>query len=283
MNKGNIALVTGASSGIGEATARQLAQAGFTVYAAARRPERMRSLTELGIRPIVMDVTDEASMQTGVGSILATEGRIDVLVNNAGYGSYGAVEDVPMSEARAQMEVNVFGAARLIQLVLPAMRQQRSGTIVNVTSMGGKITTPLGAWYHATKFALEAISDCLRMEVAPFGIDVVVVEPGGIRTEWSGIAAEKVRAVSSSGPYAPQGNAVANSLTSESTRRRSSPPQLIAKTITRAVTSRRPKTRYAVGYGAKPMIFMHSVLPDRTFDAFIRRATGVPSKATAVV
>ncbi len=272
-----VALVTGASSGIGEATARQLAAAGFTVYAAARRTERMQQLTEAGIRPIAMDVTDDASMQTGVKTILNEQGRIDALVNNAGYGSYGALEDVPMSEARAQMEVNVFGAARLIQLVLPQMRAQRSGTIVNVTSMGGKITTPLGAWYHATKFALEALSDCLRMEVARFGIDVVVIEPGGIRTEWSGIAAEKVRAVSSSGPYAPQGNAVANSLTSESTHRRSSPPELIGRTITKAVTTRRSKTRYAVGYGAKPMIFLHGLLPDRTFDAFIRRATGVPA------
>jgi short-subunit dehydrogenase len=145
-----------------------------------------------------------------------------------------------MAEARAQMEVNVFGAARLIQLVLPAMRAQHSGTI-NVTSMGGKITTPLGAWYHATKFALEAISDCLRMEVAPFGIDVVVIDPGGIRTEWGGIAAEKARAVSSRGPYAAQGNAVANSLTSETTRRRSSPPELIGTTITTAAPPGAPR------------------------------------------
>lgn len=149
--------------------------------------------------------------------------------------------------------------------------------IVNITSMGGRIYTPLGAWYHATKFALEAISDCLRMELKPFGIDVVVIEPGGIRTEWPGIAAEQVRAVSGSGPYAPQANAVAKSLTSESTQRRSSPPELIARTVARAVTARKPRTRYAAGYGAKPMILMHDVLPSRWFDAFILRATGVPS------
>jgi NAD(P)-dependent dehydrogenase (short-subunit alcohol dehydrogenase family) len=277
MTTTKVALVTGASSGIGEATARQLAAAGFTVYAAARRAGRLQKLSEAGIHPLAMDVTDDASIQAGVQAILTERGRIDVLVNNAGYGSYGALEDVSMAEARAQMEVNVFGAARLIQLVLPHMRAQRSGTIVNVTSMGGKITTPLGAWYHATKFALEALSDCLRMEVAPFGIDVVVIEPGGIRTEWSGIAADKVRAVSGSGPYAPQGNAVASSLTSESTRRRSSPPELIGTTITKAVTTRHPKTRYAVGYGAKPMIFLHGLLPDRTFDTFIRWATSVPA------
>lgn len=272
-----VALVTGASSGIGEATARELADAGFTVYAAARRVERMDHLTALGIRPLAMDVTDDASMTAGVEAIMAATGRIDVLVNNAGYGSYGALEDVPMEEARAQMEVNVFGAARLTQLVLPHMRAQRSGTIVNVTSMGGKLATPLGAWYHATKFALEAISDCLRMEVAPFGIDVVVIEPGGIRTEWSGIAADKVRAVSATGPYAPQGNAVADSLSSESNAKRSSPPELIGRTIRKAATAKRPKTRYAVGYGAKPLIAAHSILPDRAFDALMRRATGIPS------
>ncbi|RYP83289.1 oxidoreductase [Nocardioides guangzhouensis] len=273
----NVALVTGASSGIGEATALELANVGYTVYAAARRVERMAHLTSSGIRPIAMDVTDDASMRAGVDRIIGETGRVDVLVNNAGYGSYGALEDVPMDEARHQFEVNVFGAARLTQLVLPHMRTQRAGKIVNITSMGGKIYTPLGAWYHATKFALEAISDCLRMEVKPFGIDVIVIEPGGIKSEWAGIAADKVRAVSSEGPYAPQGNAVADSLSSESTQRRSSPPQLIARTITRAVHAGKPRTRYAVGFGAKPMIFLHDVLPDRTFDAMMRRVTGVPS------
>jgi NAD(P)-dependent dehydrogenase (short-subunit alcohol dehydrogenase family) len=272
-----VALVTGGSSGIGEATALKLQELGYTTYAAARRVERMEHLTTTGIRPLAMDVTDDESMQSGVEQIVAEEGRIDVLVNAAGYGSYGALEDVPLSEARNQFEVNLFGAARLTQLVLPHMREQRTGKIVNVTSMGGKIYTPLGAWYHATKHALEALSDCLRMELKPFGIDVVVIEPGGIRTEWPGIAAQKVRAVSGTGPYAPQGIAVADSLASESTQRRSSPPELIANTIGNAVTARRPKTRYAVGYGAKPMIFLHDVLPDRAFDAFIRRAVGVPS------
>ncbi|KAB2813044.1 oxidoreductase [Pimelobacter simplex] len=272
-----VALVTGASSGIGEATALELAAAGYTVYAAARRVDRMEHLKSSGIRPLGMDVTDDPSLIAGVSRIVEEAGRIDVLVNNAGYGSYGALEDVPMTEARAQFDVNVFGAARLTQLVLPHMRAQRSGKIVNVTSMGGKVHTPLGAWYHATKFALEALSDCLRMEVAPFGIDVIVIEPGGIRTEWAGIAADKVRAVSSEGPYAPQGNAVADSLSSESTQKRSSPPELIGRTIRKAVDARKPKTRYAVGFGAKPLIFIHDVLPDRTYDALMRRVTGIPT------
>ncbi|MEU6788350.1 oxidoreductase [Nonomuraea angiospora] len=272
-----VALVTGASSGIGEATALKLHEAGYTVYGAARRVQRMQHLAESGIRLLAMDVTVDSSMQAGVEKIIAETGRIDVLVNNAGYGSYGALEDVPMDEARDQFEVNVFGAARLTQLVLPHMRVQRSGTIVNITSMGGKIYTSLGAWYHATKFALEAISDCLRMEVEPFGIDVVVVEPGGVKSEWGGIAAQKVRAVSGTGPYAPQGNAVADSLSSEANERRLSAPELIANTIVKAVKARRPKTRYAVGFAAKPMIFLHGVLPNRTFDAFMRRVTGVPT------
>jgi NAD(P)-dependent dehydrogenase (short-subunit alcohol dehydrogenase family) len=272
-----IALVTGGSSGIGEGTAVKLRKLGYTTYAAARRMERMQHLTESGIRPLAMDVTDDDSMQSGVQHIFAKEGRIDVLVNDAGYGSYGAVEDVPLSEARHQFEVNVFGAARLTQLVLPHMREQHSGTIINITSMGGKVCTPLGAWYHATKFALEAISDCLRVEARPFGINVVMIEPGGIRTEWAGIAAEKLRALSGTGPYAEQARGMADSMTSETSRRHQSPPALIADTIAKAVTARQPKTRYAVGYAAKPMIFMHAILPDREFDALMRRATGMRS------
>jgi short-subunit dehydrogenase len=272
-----VALVTGASSGIGEATALKLREAGYTVYGAARRVQRMQHLTKQGIQLLAMDVTDDTSMRDGVEKIIADNGRIDVLVNNAGYGSYGAVEDVPLQEAREQFEVNVFGAARLTQLVLPHMRAQRSGTIVNITSMGGRMYTSLGGWYHATKFALEALSDCLRMELKPFGIDVVVIEPGGVKSEWGGIAAQKVLAVSGTGPYAPQGNAVAESLSSEASQRRMSSPDLIAKTIVKSVQARRPKTRYAVGFGAKPMIFLHNMLPNRTFDAFMRRATGVPA------
>lgn len=270
-----VALVTGASSGIGEATALQLQSLGYTVYAAARRVERMTALTKAGVHVIGMDVTDDASMQAGVAAILGKSGRIDVLVNNAGYGSYGAVEDVPMDEARMQFEVNVFGAVRLIQLVLPHMRQQRSGTIVNITSMGGKIHTPLGAWYHGTKFALEAISDCLRMEVQPFGIDVVVIEPGGIKTEWADIAAEKLRETSGGGVYRHQAQAMAESMVGEASRKRQSPPELIASTIAKAVTSRSPNTRYAVGFGAKPMIAMRRLLTDRGFDRFMRVATGM--------
>ncbi|AZC70804.1 oxidoreductase [Pseudomonas chlororaphis] len=270
-----VALVTGASSGIGEATALKLKALGYTVYAAARRVERMHPLAQAGLHVLPLDMTDDASMQACVQDILARSGRIDVLLNNAGYGSYGAVEDVPSDEARAQFEVNVFGAVRLIQLVLPQMRAQRSGTIINITSMGGKMHTPLGAWYHGTKFALEAISDCLRLEVQPFGIDVVVIEPGGIKTEWADIAAQKIVETSGRGPYAPQAQAMARSMVGQTSRKYQSPPQVIADTIARAVSARRPKTRYAVGFGAKPLIFLRRLLSDRAFDGLMRLATGI--------
>lgn len=272
------ALVTGASSGIGEATALRLLALGFTVYGAARRVDRMRELAASGIHTLAMDVTDDASMQAVVAQIIDETGRIDVLVNNAGYGSYGAIEDTSIDEGRRQFDVNVFGAMRLTQLVLPHMRAQGSGTIVNISSMGGKIYTPLGGWYHGTKFAVEALSDALRLETAPFGIDVVVIEPGGIATEWGGIAAENVLKTSGTGPYARQATAIAGTLGSPAAAERDSSPWVVANAIGRAVTARRPKTRYVVGYGAKPLIALRWLLPDRAFDVLIRRAMGVPRR-----
>ncbi len=181
-------LITGASSGIGEETVKRLMTAGYTVYAGARRLDRMKSLADAGARLLALDVTDDGSMTAAVKTVLQEAGRIDVLINNAGYGSYGALEDVPTEEARRQFDVNIFGLARLTQLVLPAMRAQRSGRIVNISSIGGKFGEPFGCWYHATKFAVEGLSDSLRMELHPFGIDVVVVQPGAAHTEWSRIA-----------------------------------------------------------------------------------------------
>ncbi len=272
------ALVTGASSGIGEATARRLSALGYTVYGAARRVDRMRELAASGIRTLSLDVTDDTSLQAAVDQIIAETGRIDVLVNNAGYGSYGAIEDAAIDEARRQFDVNVFGAMRLTQLVLPHMRAQRAGTIVNISSMGGKIYTPLGGWYHGTKFALEALSDALRLEVQGFGIDVVIIEPGGIATEWGGIAAENVLTTSGSGAYGAQAAAVAKTLGSPAAAQRDSSPWVVANAIGRAVTARRPKTRYAIGFGAKPLIALRWLLPDRAFDALIRLATGTPRR-----
>lgn len=265
------ALVTGGSSGIGEATARRLAAEGFTVYAAARRVERMKHLAEDGINTIALDVTDEESARACVEAIVAAEGSLDVLVNNAGYGSYGAIEDVPIDEARRQFEVNIFGLARITQLVLPHMRAQGRGTIVNISSMGGKIYTPFGGWYHATKHALEGWSDCLRLEVQPFGIDVVVVEPGGIKTEWGMIAADNLAETSGSGPYAEGATTMAHAMRQRYVGDGLSDPGVIADTVLDAVTARRPRTRYASGYMARTSLFLRRVLSDRMFDRVIRR------------
>jgi NAD(P)-dependent dehydrogenase (short-subunit alcohol dehydrogenase family) len=268
-----VALVTGASAGIGEATARALMAAGYRVYAGARRLDRMAPLAAAGATLLKLDVTDDASMLAAVDAIKRETGRIDVLVNNAGYGSYGALEDVPLAEARRQFEVNVFGLARLCQLALPIMRAQKSGKIVNVTSIGGKIWEPLGAWYHATKFAVEGLSDSLRVEVARFGIDVIVIEPGAIRTEWAGIARDGLLQMSGSGAYAELAKRHAQMLATAETSSLASPPEVVARTIVRAVSARRPKTRYATGGGARTILFLLKILPDRMFDRLIWRFT----------
>jgi NAD(P)-dependent dehydrogenase (short-subunit alcohol dehydrogenase family) len=265
-----VAIVTGASSGIGEETAKRLAELGYTVYAAARRVERMAHLTAAGIRPVKVDVTDDDALAGFVADVIAESGRVDVLVNNAGYGSYGSLEDVPMAEARRQFDVNVFGLARLTQLVVPHMRAQRSGHVVNISSVGGKIYEPLGGWYHATKFAVEGLSDSLRLELAPFGVHVVVVEPGAIRTEWAEISAENLRAASAGTAYADQAVQVSRALARTSNPRLTSPPAVVANVVGRAVTARRPRTRYAVGRGARPVLVARRVLPDRAFDALVR-------------
>jgi len=263
-----VAIVTGASSGIGEATSRRLRAMGYTVYAAARRVERMTALTEAGIHTIRVDITDDASLVAFVQHVIAESGRIDVLVNNAGYGSYGAVEDVPLDEARRQFEVNVFGLARLSQLVLPHMRAQRSGRIINISSMGGKIYEPLGGWYHATKFAVEGLSDSMRMELRPLGIDVVVVEPGAIATEWSGIAGEHLLETSGRGAYAEQARRMAAFFTADPDGM-ASPPSVVADAIAKAVVARRPRTRYVVGRGARSILAARRILSDRAFDRFM--------------
>ena len=265
-----VALVTGASSGIGDATARRLAQLGYTVYAVARRADRMAALKERGIRTEPADVTDDATLVALVDKIISETGRIDVLVNNAGYGSYGALEDVPIAEARRQFDVNVFGLARLIQLVLPHMRAQRDGYIVNISSIGGKIWEPLGSWYHAAKFAVEGLSDSLRAEVAQFGIKVIVIEPGAIRTEWAAISAGNLDAASAGTPYRDQARFVSGTLRATEKSRLTSGPAVVADAIGKAVQNPRPRTRYAVGGGARSILFAQRVLTDRGFDRLIR-------------
>ena len=274
-----VALVTGASSGIGEATTRQLLAAGWRVYAGARRVDRMQPLASAGARLLALDVSDDVSMQQAIDTIRSETGRLDALVNNAGYGSYGALEDVPLDEGRRQFEVNVFGLARLTQLALPMMRAQRSGRIVNITSIGGKVGEPFGSWYHATKFAVEGLSDSLRMELHPFGIDVVIIEPGAIRTEWNGIARDGLIRHSGDSAYRDGARQHVKMLASADQGSLPSPPEVVARTIVRAVQAVRPKTRYATGGGAQMVLFLRRLLSDRAFDALMRMFSRQAAKA----
>ena len=262
-----VALVTGASSGIGNETARLLIQKGFTVYGAARRVEKMADLKAAGVKLLAMDVTDEDSMVKGVNEILQNEKRIDILVNNAGYGSFGALEDVPISEAKYQFEVNIFGLARLTQLVLPTMRAQHSGKIINISSIAGSFGEPHGAWYHATKYAVEGLSDSLRMELKQFNIDVVIIKPGAILTEWSNIARENLLKISGNSDYKILANKHFAML--KKFDQNGSKPIVVAKTIVKAVLAKRPKTRYATGGGAKMILFARRILSDKMFDKLL--------------
>ncbi len=271
MVDGGVALVTGASSGIGQHTARQLRQAGFTVYGVARRVDRLQPLADAVVQVFAMDLTEDTSMVSGIERILAEAGRVDVLVNNAGYGCYGAVEDVPLEEARRQFEVNLFGLARLVQLALPGMRAQHSGRIINVSSIGGKIYEPLGAWYHATKFAVEGFSDSLRVELRPHGIQVVIIEPGPIRTEWNTIARDHLLAQSQPGAYADQARGAARVMAAADRPNRGSGPDVVARKIVHAATADRPRARYPVGHGAGTILAARRLLPDRAMDAAVAR------------
>ncbi|MDE8674588.1 oxidoreductase [Priestia aryabhattai] len=267
-SKKGVVLITGASAGMGKATAELLLEKGYIVYGAARRVDKMKDLEVKGARILAMDVTDEQSMIDGVNRIIQEQGRIDVLFNNAGYGSYGAVEDVPLDEAKRQFEVNLFGLSRLTQLVLPHMRKQKSGKIINNSSMGGKVYTPLGAWYHATKHALEGYSDCLRFEVAQFGIDVVIIEPGSIESEWNDITLENVQKTSGHTAYAKMTKAFVDM---SKRAPKSTSPKVIAEIVLRAIESKKPKTRYVAGQFAKPLIALRKLVSDRMYDGILYR------------
>ena len=270
MKNNKVILLTGASSGIGYDTAVALAQQGHKVYAAARRVERMEPLRQYGIVPLKMDVTDEESMKTGVKTLLDAEGRIDVLINNAGYGYFGAVENVPMDDARNQLEVNVFGLARLCQLVLPTMRAQHSGRIINTASVAGRSVFYYGGWYHVSKYAVESLSDAMLMELKPFGIDVVIIEPGAIKTNWGIIAADHLIESSRGTAYEQTGTMMANNLRNMYLSNTISDPAVVRKAIVRAVNARRPCTRYRIGRMANAIVFFHWLLPTRWWDAFLR-------------
>lgn len=269
----SVILITGASSGIGYQTAQDLARQGHTVYGAARRVDKITTLAKDGVKPLPLDVTSDASLQAAVTTLIANEGRIDVLINNAGYGSYGAVEDVTIAEAKKQFDVNLFGMARLTQLVLPYMRQQHSGRIINTSSMGGRLVSYMGAWYHATKYAVEAFSDALRMETKAFGIQVSLIEPGGIKTNWGFIAADHLVASAQGGAYEQQATKAAMGMRRQYASKLLSQPAVISKAIAKAVNQRHPRPRYLVGFGAKPLVFAKAILPTRLFDFIMMHAS----------
>ena len=274
-----VILITGASSGIGFDAAETLAKQGHCVYAAARRVERMEPLKALGVHVVPMDVTDDASMQQGVDAVLQAEGRIDVLVNNAGYGQLGAIENVSLEEARRQVEVNVFGLARLTQLVLPVMRRQGYGRIVNTSSVAGKMAIFLGGWYNVTKFAVEGFSDALRMEMKPFGIDVVKIEPGAIRTNWGTIAVDSLKKSSAGTAYEDIGNQWADSIDWFYATSIGSSPAVVTRAISRAVNKRHPRACYRVGRFAGLGVFFHAILPTRWWDAMMWRMGKIKVKS----
>ena len=268
-------LITGCSTGIGRATAEHLAAKGWTVYATARKPDTIQDLAQKGCKTLALDVCDEGSMRAAVDTVERAEGAVGALVNNAGYGQEGVFEEVPMAEIRRQFETNVFGLIRLTQLCLPGMRRQGWGRIVNISSMGGKLTLPGGAFYHATKHAVEAMSDALRFEVRPFGIDVVVVEPGPIKTRFGDTAISSLgsRPADPASPYAGFNKVLAEQIKNAyegPMAAFAAPPEAVARVIERAIASARPKTRYKVTIAARALMATRRWLPDRAFDAFLR-------------
>jgi NAD(P)-dependent dehydrogenase (short-subunit alcohol dehydrogenase family) len=274
-------LITGCSSGIGHATAEHLAARGWTVYASARRTESIEDLAERGCKTLALDVTDEDSMRAAVAAVEDAEGAVGALVNNAGYSQSGAIETLPMDRLRAQFETNVFGLVRMCQLVLPGMRRQGGGRIVNVSSMGGRLTFPGGGAYHGTKHAVEALSDALRFEVRGFGVDVVLIEPGLIKTRFGETAAGSIDAAVADGddPYADF-NAAVGAATAEvyegPLARLGGGPETVARAIERAISSRRPKTRYKVTPSARLILAQRRLLSDRAWDAFLRTQFPTP-------
>lgn len=267
-----VILITGASSGIGYEAARMLAEKGHKVYGAARRTQRMAPLRPLGVTPLPLDVTSDTSAKEVIDTIIQAEGRIDILINNAGYGELGPMETTSLQDAQRQLDVNVIGLARMTQLVLPHMRQQHSGRIVNVASIAGRITFCYAGWYNASKYAVEALSDATRMEARPYGIDVTIVEPGGVYSNWGRIAAEQLRKASDNTVYADRAGRMANvfemmygrnpyNLMTSSTK--------AAQHVCKAATSHHPKARYAFGIGNASMRILHTILPARWFDAII--------------
>jgi len=268
-----VILITGASSGIGRNAAIELAKQGHIVYGAARRLDKLNNLKEYGVIPVELDVTVKQQCVDVVTKIISEQHKIDVLYNNAGYGLYGAVEDIPIEDAKKQFDVNLFGLAQMTKLVLPYMREKNSGRIINTSSVGGKITTPLAAWYHASKFAVEGFSDTLRMEVKPFNIDIILIEPGLIKTDFYDITVKQIKKYSITGAYKKLAQADVNTLSnvSKGGLMGGSDPSVITKAVSKAVNDKKPKTRYLTGRLAKFGVFTKRILSDRIYDTMTLR------------
>jgi NADP-dependent 3-hydroxy acid dehydrogenase YdfG len=273
------ALITGCSSGIGHATAERLLEDGWKVYATARRPEAIADLKDKGCETLALDVRDEESMAAAVKVVTDASGAVGVLVNNAGYSQSGAVETIPLDQVRAQFETNVFGLVRMCQLVLPGMREQRYGKIVNIGSMGGRLTFPGGGFYHATKYAVEALSDALRFEARGFGVDVILIEPGLITTSFGDVAGASLDDADDAGPYGHFNKHVAK-MTVEAYSgplvKLGGGPEVVANTIAGAVKARRPKARYPVTLSAHLMINQRRFMPDGIWDRVMRTQYPTP-------
>jgi NAD(P)-dependent dehydrogenase (short-subunit alcohol dehydrogenase family) len=282
MNVSKAVLITGCSSGIGRATAERLAGVGWKVYATARQVEAIAPLEERGCELLPLDVTDEDSMRSAVDEVERREGAVGVLVNNAGYSQSGAVEAVPTEKVRRQFETNVFGLARMCQLVLPGMRRQGYGRIVNISSMGGKLTFPGAGYYHASKHAVEALSDALRFEVAGFGVRVAVIEPGLIRTSFAQAAVGSMDGSGGEHPYAGFDEGVARATAENYDRgpisRLAGEPEAVAEAIERAISARSPRSRYAVTPSAHLFMGLRRLLPDRAWDAILRTSYPQPGR-----
>lgn len=267
-----IILITGASSGIGKDTAKTLSKLGHTVYAAAPELEKMHDLKELGCIPLYLDITQEKDIQSVVDTVMNEQGGLDVLFNNAGYGVYGAIEDVSIEDARRQFEVNLFGLARIAQLILPSMRNKGTGTIINTSSIAGKVNSPMGGWYHATKHALEGWSDCLRLELAPHGIHVVIIEPGLIHTEFARLMSGQMMRRSGNGPYKEQAEGIEAATKFNFSKENASDPNVISQLVVEAINAKKPKTRYVGGKHARLLLFIRRILNDHRFDRFIMKS-----------
>lgn len=268
-----VALVTGASSGIGYDTAIRLVKAGYMVYGAARRTDLLGKLAAWGTKGISLDITNQESIKNCVEEIIKAEGRIDLLVNNAGYGLGGSIEDVPLEEAKNQFEVNVFGLAQISRLVLPYMRKQGEGRIINISSMAGRFSSPFLGWYHASKYCVEALSDAMRLEVMDFGIKVILIEPGLIQTNWGKIAADNIKKYSGNSDYSKNANSVAKFYEENYNpqNKKASDPSIISKTVVKAATAKNPKVRYLIGTYAKPFVFFKNLFSNKFYDKIMKK------------